>query len=44
MRRNRETFAPNGQTELRKGDRLTVLVPAEHAETLADIVHATQHC
>jgi Trk K+ transport system NAD-binding subunit len=44
VRRNRQTFAPNGQTELRKGDRLTVLVPAEHAETLADIVHAAQHC
>jgi hypothetical protein len=44
VRRNHQTFAPNGQTELRKGDRLSVLVPAEHAEALADVVHATQHC
>jgi Trk K+ transport system NAD-binding subunit len=43
VRRNTEAFAPNGQTELRKGDRLTVLVPVEHAETLADVVHAEQH-
>jgi CIC family chloride channel protein len=44
VRRNRETFAPNGQTVLRKGDRMTVLVPAEHTAALADMVHATQHC
>jgi CIC family chloride channel protein len=43
VRRNTEAFAPNGQTELRKGDRLTVLVPVEHAATLADVVHAEQH-
>jgi chloride channel protein, CIC family len=43
VRRDGETRMPTGQTKLRKGDRLTVLVPAEHAETLADVVHATQH-
>jgi CIC family chloride channel protein len=43
VRHNGETFMPDGQTELRKGDRLTVLVPAEHAETLADVAHTTQH-
>ena len=32
VRRNGEAFAPNGQTELSKGARLTVLVPVEHAE------------
>jgi CBS domain-containing protein len=44
VRRDGETRMPTGQTTLRKGDRLTVLVPAEHAETLTDVVHATQHC
>jgi len=38
IRRGADTFAPNGQTELRRGDRLTVLVPAGHAEGLADTI------
>jgi Trk K+ transport system NAD-binding subunit len=31
---------PTGGTELRRGDRLTILVPAAHADGLADIVGA----
>ena len=38
IRRGAETFTPNGQTELRRGDRLTVLVPAAHAEHLVDLI------
>ncbi len=38
VRRGAGTFAPNGQTELLQGDRLTVLVPARHAEGLADTI------
>jgi len=41
VRRGADTFAPNGQTELRRGDRLTVLVPAGHAEGLADTICQT---
>jgi len=41
VRRGADTFAPNGQTALRRGDRLTVLVPARHAEGLADTICQT---
>jgi hypothetical protein len=36
VRRDGATFVPNGKTNLAAGDRLTVLVPAEHADDLAD--------
>jgi CIC family chloride channel protein len=35
VRRDSTAFVPNGKTTLAAGDRLTVLVPAEHAEDLA---------
>lgn len=38
IRRDGSTFEPTGDTEIRKGDRLAVLVPARHADALADIV------
>jgi CIC family chloride channel protein len=38
IRRDSQTFEPSERTELRKGDRLTVLVPAPHAESLLDLV------
>ncbi len=38
IRRGAETFVPTGLTVLQKGDRLTVLTPADAAEHLADLV------
>jgi CIC family chloride channel protein len=38
VRREGSTFVPQGSTRLSAGDRLTVLVPAEHADTLVDLV------
>jgi CIC family chloride channel protein len=38
IRRGAEVFTPNGQTELRPGDRLTVLVPSAAADHLPDLV------
>src|SRR5579884_4304524 len=38
VRRGADTFTPNGQTELRRGDRLTILVPAPQADALAEAV------
>jgi CIC family chloride channel protein len=38
IRRDSRTFEPTEQTELRRGDRLTVLVPADHADALVDAV------
>jgi CIC family chloride channel protein len=40
IRRDGQSFVPTGQTELKRGDRLTVLVPAEHSEALVDAVRA----
>jgi len=42
IRRGTEAFTPNGQTEVQRGDRLTVLVPARFADTLADTLDPTQ--
>ncbi|HWE60520.1 MAG TPA: TrkA C-terminal domain-containing protein [Chloroflexota bacterium] len=42
IRRGAEAFTPNGQTELRAGDRLTVLLPAQYADQVADIAGTTQ--
>jgi len=36
VRRNGEAFQPDAETELSAGDRLTLLVPAAEADTLAD--------
>ncbi|HKV46014.1 MAG TPA: TrkA C-terminal domain-containing protein, partial [bacterium] len=42
VRRDGSSFVPTGQTDLRKGDRLTVLVPAEHAGALAETIGAAR--
>lgn len=42
IRRDGQTFEPSERTELRRGDRLTVLVPAEHADALVDLVSRPQ--
>jgi CIC family chloride channel protein len=42
VRRGADAFTPNGQTEVQRGDRLTVLVPARFADTLADTLDPTQ--
>jgi CIC family chloride channel protein len=36
VRREDQTFEPSEETEMCRGDRLSVLVPAEHADRLAD--------
>jgi CIC family chloride channel protein len=36
LRRAVAALPVTGDTQLRRGDRLTVLVPAEHADTLTD--------
>lgn len=36
IRRGEKAFVPTGQTQLQQGDRLTVLVRADHAGDLAD--------
>jgi CIC family chloride channel protein len=41
IRRNGAGFVPTGQTQLERGDRLSVLTPAEHADSLADRVGGT---
>jgi chloride channel protein, CIC family len=38
IRRDGETFEPTEATEVKKGDRLTVLVPAETASALTDVL------
>lgn len=38
IRRDGQTFEPSERTDLRRGDKLTVLVPAEHAASLVDLV------
>lgn len=38
VRRGTATFAPNGQTELRRGDRLTILVPAPYADGVGEAI------
>ena len=42
VRRGADAFTPNGQTEVQRGDRLTVLVPARFADSLADTLDPTQ--
>jgi chloride channel protein, CIC family len=41
LQRDGDTLEPAGDVELRSGDRLTVLVPAESADTLADLLGST---
>jgi chloride channel protein, CIC family len=36
IRRDGKSFIPTGQTELKNGDRLTILVQARHADALVD--------
>ena len=38
IRRNGTSVVPDGDTQLQKGDRLAILVPAEDAETIVDAV------
>ena len=38
IRRNGTSVVPTGDTQLQKGDRLAILVPAEDAETVVDAV------
>ena len=38
VRRDGTSFVPAGHTQLKKGDRLAILVPAEHADTIVDAV------
>ncbi|MGA8117524.1 MAG: TrkA C-terminal domain-containing protein, partial [Actinocatenispora sp.] len=37
LRRDGRALHVDGRTELRRGDHLTVLVPAEHADALGDL-------
>jgi Trk K+ transport system NAD-binding subunit len=42
-RRDEHSFDPAGKQRLEQGDRLTVLVPAAAADTLADTISAAAH-
>ncbi|HUZ69265.1 MAG TPA: chloride channel protein, partial [Candidatus Saccharimonadales bacterium] len=41
LHRNGAVEVPNGNTRLRRGDRLSVLVPAEHVDELSERLRAT---
>ncbi len=42
VRRSGESFAPDEHTRLEKGDRLTLLVPSDKADTIADQLTRTE--